>query len=124
MTTNSTNGCAARPAVTLLTPYPGMIEAWEVGADVGNVKNNRPELMERIGLLLALLSVLGNKRPNRIEHALSATAVKRDEAFAVSQHLHFQDFLEFRWQLVCRQRRRQADKLFGLEKFSRGLGFV
>ena len=38
-------------AVTLLTPYPGMIEAWEVGADVGNVKNNRPELMERIGLL-------------------------------------------------------------------------
>ena len=37
-------------AATLLTPYPGMIEAWEVGADVGNVKNNRPELMERIGL--------------------------------------------------------------------------
>ena len=34
-------------AVTLLTPYPGMIEAWEVGADIGNVKNNRPELMER-----------------------------------------------------------------------------
>jgi putative SOS response-associated peptidase YedK len=37
-------------AVTLLAPCPGMIEAWEVGADVGNVKNNRPELMERIGL--------------------------------------------------------------------------
>ena len=33
-------------AVTLLTPYPGMIEAREVGADVGNVKNNRPQLME------------------------------------------------------------------------------
>jgi hypothetical protein len=30
---------------------PGMIEAWEVGAVVGNVKNNRPELMERVGLL-------------------------------------------------------------------------
>jgi hypothetical protein len=27
------------------------IEAWEVGAEVGNVKNNRPELMERVGLL-------------------------------------------------------------------------
>jgi hypothetical protein len=38
-------------SVTLLTPYPGMIEAWEVGAEVGNVKNNRPELMERVGVL-------------------------------------------------------------------------
>jgi putative SOS response-associated peptidase YedK len=38
-------------AVTLLAPCPGMIKAWEVGADVGNVKNNRPELMERVGLL-------------------------------------------------------------------------
>ena len=36
-------------AVTLLTPYPGMIEAWEVGAEVGNVKNNRPELTDRVG---------------------------------------------------------------------------
>jgi hypothetical protein len=27
------------------------IEAWEVGAEVGNVKNNQPELMERVGLL-------------------------------------------------------------------------
>jgi hypothetical protein len=69
-----------------------------------------------------LLSVLGNKRPNRIEHALSAAAVKRGEAFAVPQHLYFQDFLELRWQLVCRQRRRQADKLVGFEKFSRGVG--
>ena len=38
-------------AATLLTPYPGAIEAWEVGTDVGNVRNNRPELMERVGLL-------------------------------------------------------------------------
>jgi len=30
-------------------PYPGTIEAWKVNADVGNVKNNRPELMERWG---------------------------------------------------------------------------
>jgi hypothetical protein len=29
----------------------GAIETWEVGAEVGNVKNNRPELMERVGLL-------------------------------------------------------------------------
>jgi putative SOS response-associated peptidase YedK len=32
-------------------PYAGAIEAWEVAADVGNVRNNRPELMERVGLL-------------------------------------------------------------------------
>jgi hypothetical protein len=57
-----------------------------------------------------LLSVLGNKRPNRIEHALSAAAVKRGEALAVPQRLHFQDFLEPRRQLVRRQCRRQADK--------------
>jgi hypothetical protein len=50
--------------------------------------------------------------------------VKRGEAFAVPQHLHFQDFLKPRRQLVRRQCRRQADKLFGFEKFSRGLGFV
>ena len=31
--------------------YAGAIEAWEVGAEVGNVRNNRPELMERVGLL-------------------------------------------------------------------------
>ncbi len=34
-----------------MKPYAGEIEAWEVGAEVGNVKNNRPELMERVGLL-------------------------------------------------------------------------
>jgi hypothetical protein len=33
------------------TPYAGATEAWEVGAAVGNVKNNRPERMERVGLL-------------------------------------------------------------------------
>jgi hypothetical protein len=31
--------------------YAGAIEAWEVGAAVGNVKNNQSELMERVGLL-------------------------------------------------------------------------
>ncbi len=29
----------------------GILSSWEVGAEVGNVKNNRPELMERVGLL-------------------------------------------------------------------------
>jgi putative SOS response-associated peptidase YedK len=38
-------------AATLMKPYAGAIEAWEVGAEVGNVRNNRPELMERVGLL-------------------------------------------------------------------------
>jgi putative SOS response-associated peptidase YedK len=38
-------------AAGMMTPYGGAIEAWEVGAEVGNVKNNRPELMERVGLL-------------------------------------------------------------------------
>jgi len=34
-------------AAALMKPYAGAIDAWEVGAEVGNVKNNRPELMER-----------------------------------------------------------------------------
>jgi putative SOS response-associated peptidase YedK len=38
-------------AAMLMKPYAGAIEAWEVGAEVGNVKNNRPELIERVGLL-------------------------------------------------------------------------
>jgi putative SOS response-associated peptidase YedK len=38
-------------AEALMKPYAGAIEVWEVGAAVGNVKNNQPELMERVGLL-------------------------------------------------------------------------
>lgn len=38
-------------AVALMKPYAGEIEAWEVGAAVGNVKNNRLELTERVNLL-------------------------------------------------------------------------
>ena len=34
-----------------MKPYAGAIEAWEVAADVGNVRNNRPELIECVGLL-------------------------------------------------------------------------
>jgi hypothetical protein len=40
-------------AAALMKPYAGAIEAWEVGAEVGNVKNNWPELMERVGVLSA-----------------------------------------------------------------------
>jgi hypothetical protein len=29
----------------------GLIEAWKVGAEVGNVRNNRPELMKPANLL-------------------------------------------------------------------------
>jgi putative SOS response-associated peptidase YedK len=52
MARNSMTGCAVRPIKQrlLMKPYAGPIEAWEVGAEVGNVRNNRPELMERIGL--------------------------------------------------------------------------
>jgi hypothetical protein len=38
-------------AAALMKPYAGTIETWEVGAEVGNVRNNRPQLMERVGLL-------------------------------------------------------------------------
>jgi len=31
----------------MMKPYAGEIEAWQVPTEVGNVKNNRPELMER-----------------------------------------------------------------------------
>jgi hypothetical protein len=35
----------------MMMPYAGDIEAWEIGGEVGNVRNNRPELMERLVLL-------------------------------------------------------------------------
>ena len=38
-------------AAGMMKPYGGAIETWEVGAEVGNVRNNRPELMERAALL-------------------------------------------------------------------------
>lgn len=37
-------------AAEMMKPYASQIDAWEVGADVGSVKNNRPELMDRVGL--------------------------------------------------------------------------
>ena len=38
-------------AADMMKPYAGEIEAWEVGAKIGIVKNFRPLLMERVGLL-------------------------------------------------------------------------
>jgi putative SOS response-associated peptidase YedK len=38
-------------AAAMMKPYAGELDIWEVGAEVGNVKNNRPELVERVGLL-------------------------------------------------------------------------
>lgn len=38
-------------AAEMMKPYTGAIEAWEVTSDVGNVRNNRPDLMERVALL-------------------------------------------------------------------------
>lgn len=41
----------AEAAVDLMKPYGGAIDIWEVGADVGNVRNNRPDLLERVALI-------------------------------------------------------------------------
>ena len=38
-------------AAGMMRPYPGAIKVWEVPAAVGNVRNNSPALMERVGLL-------------------------------------------------------------------------
>jgi len=38
-------------AALMMKPYAGALDIWEVGREVGNVRNNRPELMERVGLL-------------------------------------------------------------------------
>jgi len=37
-------------AAAMIKPYGGDVEAWEVGPEVGNVRNNRPELMERVAV--------------------------------------------------------------------------
>jgi putative SOS response-associated peptidase YedK len=42
-------GEPANLPVDLLRPYPAEeMKAWQVGNDVGNVRNNRPELIEPI----------------------------------------------------------------------------
>jgi hypothetical protein len=35
-------------AAEMMKPYSGAIEVWQVSSAVGNVKNNGPELMERV----------------------------------------------------------------------------
>jgi putative SOS response-associated peptidase YedK len=35
-------------AAAMMKPYAGTIDVWQVPADVGNVRNNRPDLMERV----------------------------------------------------------------------------
>jgi putative SOS response-associated peptidase YedK len=43
---------APEAAAKMMKPYAGEIDAWAVPKEVGNVRNNRPELMER-GVTLA-----------------------------------------------------------------------
>jgi putative SOS response-associated peptidase YedK len=38
-------------AAEMMKPYADAVEAWEVADEVGNVKNNRPELLDRVGVL-------------------------------------------------------------------------
>jgi hypothetical protein len=57
-------------AAQLMKPYAGAIEAWEVGAEVGNVRNNRPELIERVGLLQWLECISGCIDQLRLAHWL------------------------------------------------------
>jgi hypothetical protein len=35
----------------MMKPYGGEIEVWKVGKDVGNVRNNKPELIDRVALI-------------------------------------------------------------------------
>ena len=48
---NWMRGTPDQPA-PMMKPYAGEIERREAPAEVGNVKNNRPELMERVGFLV------------------------------------------------------------------------
>ena len=50
--------------------------------------------------------------------------VQHRQSLPIAQHLNLQDILELRRQVVRRHARQQADRLLGLEKFSRGLGFA
>jgi putative SOS response-associated peptidase YedK len=38
-------------AAEMMRPYGGGIDIWEVGKDVGNVRNNKPELLDRVALV-------------------------------------------------------------------------
>jgi hypothetical protein len=47
--------------------------------------------------------------------------VQHRQSLPIPQHLNLQNILELRRQVVRRHARQQADRLLGLEKFSRGL---
>jgi hypothetical protein len=38
-------------AEMMMKPYGGAIDIWEVGKDVGNVRFNKPELLDRVALI-------------------------------------------------------------------------
>lgn len=38
-------------AAEMMKPYGGAIDIWEVGKDVGNVRYNKPELLDRVALI-------------------------------------------------------------------------
>ena len=38
-------------AAQMMKPYAGKVETYEVSSDVGNVRNNRADLMDRVALL-------------------------------------------------------------------------
>ncbi len=42
---------APAEAARLMVPYPGDIDAWEVTTAVGDPRNNRPELLDRVAML-------------------------------------------------------------------------
>jgi putative SOS response-associated peptidase YedK len=38
-------------AAEMMKSYGGVIDIWEVGQDIGNVCNNKPELLDRVALI-------------------------------------------------------------------------
>jgi putative SOS response-associated peptidase YedK len=38
-------------AAEMMKPYGGAIDIWEVGRDFGNLRNNKPELLDRVALV-------------------------------------------------------------------------
>ena len=38
-------------AAEMMKPYGGAIDIWEVAKDGGNVRNNKPELLDRVALI-------------------------------------------------------------------------
>ena len=42
-------------AAEMMKPYGGAMDIWEVGKDVGNVRNNKPELLHCLSLKIGSL---------------------------------------------------------------------